>query len=320
VLDGFNPREPLLEFLQANGVTVVHTTPGRQNVIAGQSGIFRTDGATVESAALKPVAGILVNLGEVPKDAYRAKGAPTTRMATAGIVRKAFTEAQAYRTRGADAPRSPKSAALVPALEGKIPVYFAAHRRDDITTALRLAEEFKLKPVIALGTEAYRLAPELKKAGVTVVVHPTMQRAGSSIETLHTFVGNAAALDAAGVPVTLCSGFEGYVPKVRVLRHEMATAVGAGGLDRERALRAATLDAAKLLGIEKEYGSIEKGKVADLVLYDGDPFEHTTHVTHTLMGGRVVYSRDDYLKLPFERRILPLIAGGPGSGCCMAGW
>ena len=147
-----------------------------------------------------------------------------------------------------------------------------------------------------------------------------MQRAGSSIETLHSFVGNAAALDAAGVPVTICTGFEGYVPKVRVLRYEAAMAVGAGGLDHARALRAITIDAAKLLGIDKDYGSIEKGKVADLVLYDGDPFEHTTHVTKTLMGGKVVYSRDDYLKLPFERRILPLIAGGAGSGCCMGVW
>ena len=105
-----------------------------------------------------------------------------------------------------------------------------------------------------------------------------------------------------------------------VLRHEVAMAVGAGGLDRDRALRAVTIDAAKLLGIEKEYGSIEKGKVADLVLYDGDPFEHATHVTRTIMAGRVVYDRADYLKLPFERRILPLLAGGPGTGCCMAGW
>ena len=87
-----------------------------------------------------------------------------------------------------------------------------------------------------------------------------------------------------------------------------------------RALRAITIDAAKLLGIEKEHGSIEKGKVADLVLYDGDPFEHTTNVTHTVMAGRVVYDRADYLKLPFERRILPLVAGGAGSGCCLAGW
>src|SRR5207248_7158529 len=123
------------------------------------------------------------------------------------------------------APRSPKSAALLPALEGKIPVFFAAHRKDDIDTALRIAEEFKLKPVIALATEAYRMADELKKAGVPVVVHPTMQRAASSMETLNSFTGNAAALDAAGVPVTICSGFEGYVPKTRVLRHEAAMAV-----------------------------------------------------------------------------------------------
>jgi imidazolonepropionase-like amidohydrolase len=318
VYDGFNPREPLLEFLQANGITVVHTTPGRQNAIAGQSGIFRTDGPTVESAAIKPVAAILVNLGETPKSAYKGK-APDTRMGTAALIRKAFADAQNYAAKK-DSPRSPKLAALVPALEGKVPVYFAAHRKDDIQTALRIAAEFKLKPVIALGTEAYRMADELKKADVAVVVHPTMQRAGGSMETLHSHVGNAAMLSAANVPFTLCTGFEAYVPKVRVLRNEMAMAAGFGELGRGRALKAVTIDAAILLGIDKDYGSIEKGKVADLVLYDGDPFESTTHVTHTIMSGRVVYRRDDYLRLPFERRILPMLAGGPGSGCCLNGW
>jgi imidazolonepropionase-like amidohydrolase len=313
VLDGFNPREPLLDFLQANGTTVVHTTPGRRNPLAGRSGVFRTDGTTAENAALKPVAAVLVNLGEVPKGKN-----PTTRMGVAALVRKAFADADHYRKQGADAPRSPKHAALVSALEGKVPVYFAAHRKDDIQTALRIAKEFNLKPVIALGTEGYRMAGELKKAGVPVVVHPTMQRAGGSIETLHSFTGNAAALDAAGIPVTICTGFEGYVPKTRVLRFEAAMAVAAG-MDRDRALRAVTINAAKLLGIEKDYGSIEAGKVADLVLYDGDPFEHATHVTKTVMRGKVVYDRDDYLKLPFERRVLPLLGGGSGVGCCM-GW
>jgi imidazolonepropionase-like amidohydrolase len=319
VFDGFNAREPLLEYLQATGVTIVHTTPGRKNVIAGQTGVFRTDGSTVDSAALKPVAGILVNLGEVPKESYKGK-APDSRMGTAAIVRKAFTEAQAYKAKRESGAKNAKHEALVPALEGKMPVYFAAHRKDDIATALRIAQEFKLKPVIALGTEAYRMVPELKTAGVPVIVHPAMQRAGASMETLHAFVGNAAALDAGGVPITLSTGFEGYVPKVRVLRYEAAMAVGAGHLDHGRALRAITIDAAKLLGIDKDYGSIEKGKAADLVLYDGDPFEHTTSVTCTVMGGKIVYNRADYLKLPFERRILPLVAGGAGSGCCMAGW
>jgi len=310
--DGFNPREPLLDLLQATGTTIVNATPGRQNPLAGRGGIFRTDGATTDAAAITPVWAPVVNLGESAK----GKG-PTTRMGVAALVRKAFAEADAYRAKP-PAAKNAKLEGLVPALEGKVPVYFVAHRKDDILTALRLASEFKLKPVIAMGTEGFRVLDELKKVGVPVVVHPTMQRAGSSIETLHSFTGNAAALDTAGVPVTICTGYEGYVPKTRILRYEVAMAVAAG-MDRDRALRAVTINAAKLLGIEKEYGSIEAGKVADLVLYDGDPFEHTTHVTRTLMRGKVVYNRDDYLKLPFERRVLPILGGGTGVGCCM-GW
>jgi imidazolonepropionase-like amidohydrolase len=146
-----------------------------------------------------------------------------------------------------------------------------------------------------------------------------MQRAASSQETLHGFIGNAAVLADKGVPVCICTSFESYVPKTRVLRYE-ASVAAANGLGHERALRAITIEPAKLLGIADKYGSIEKGKVADLVLYDGDPFETTTHVTHTLMAGRVVYSRDEYVKLPFERRILPLLAGGREAGCCLSGW
>jgi imidazolonepropionase-like amidohydrolase len=314
VLDGFNPTEGLIEFVRANGVTVVHATPGRVNPIAGQTGIFRTDGRTAETAAIKPVAAVLVNLGEASKG---GKG-PTTRMGVAGLVRKAFADAQANAAKK-DAPKNAKHAALAAALDGTVPVYFAAHRASDITTALRIAAEFKLKPVVALGTEAYRTADELKAAGVPVVVHPTMQRAGSSLETLHAFTGSAAVLADKGVPLAVSTAFEGYVPKTRVLRHE-ASVAAANGLGHDRALKAVTIDAAKLLGIAEKYGSIEKGKVADLVLYDGDPFETATHVTHTIMAGRVVYDRSEYLKLPFERRVLPVLGGGAGAGCCLGVW
>jgi imidazolonepropionase-like amidohydrolase len=104
-----------------------------------------------------------------------------------------------------------------------------------------------------------------------------------------------------------------------VLRFEAAMAA-ANGLGHDRALKAITVEPAKLLGIADRFGTIEVGKAADLVLYDGDPFEHATHVTHTVVGGRVAYSRAEYLALPFERRILPLLGGGPGAGCCLGGW
>lgn len=322
VLDSFNPNEPLLQFLRENGVTVVHATPGRANVIAGQTGVFRTYGRGAEQMKVVFPAGILVNLGEVPKAAYPNR-APTTRMGTAGIVRAALAQAQANARKRVTAkepdkrpPYNAKLEALEMVLGRKVPMIFSAHRADDITTGLRLAREFELNAVLDLATEGYLVADSIATAGVPVIVHPTMQRV-SSLETFHGHLGNAAALAERKVPVVLGTAFEGYVPKTRVLRHEAAMAA-VNGLGFDRALRVITLDAAKLLGIDDRFGSLEVGKVADLVLYDGDPFEHATHVTHTVLGGRVVYDRAEYLKLPFERRALPLV-GGSG-GCCLGEW
>jgi imidazolonepropionase-like amidohydrolase len=324
VLDSFNPREPLLEFLCREGVTAVHAVPGRANVIAGQTGIFRTSGRTAESMTLRFPAGLLVNLGEVPKSSYPNKQ-PTTRMGTAALLRTALTQARNHARKVADAksedkrpPHNPKLEALGLALDGKVPVIFAAHRADDLCTALRLAKEYTLSPRLDLATEGYLIADRLTDAKAPVVVHPTMQRPGGTMETHHSHLCNAAVLADHKIPLAIGTGFEAYVPKTRVLRHEAAMAM-VNGLGYDRALRAMTLDAARILGLDGQRGSIEKGKVADLVLFDGDPFEHTTHVTHTLIEGRVVYDRGEYLQLPFARRAIPLTGGG-GVGCCLGVW
>jgi imidazolonepropionase-like amidohydrolase len=321
VLDAFHPNEPLLEFLKEQGVTVVHAVPGRQNVIAGQTGVFRTHGRTAEQMALRFPAGILVNLGESPKQTYPNRR-PTTRMATASLVRTALTEAQNNARRRAAArdddkrpPRNLKLEALELALDGKVPMIFSAHRADDLNTALRLAKEFNLKAWLDLATEGYLTADTIAAAKTPVVVHPTMQRVGS-LETFNGYLGNAAALADRKVLTAIGTGFESYVPKTRVVRHEAAMAM-VHGLGFDRALSAITLDAAKILGIDDRHGSIAPGKVADLVLYDGDPFEHVTHVTHTIVDGRVVYDRAEYLKLPLARRALPLLYSGDAGGCCM---
>jgi imidazolonepropionase-like amidohydrolase len=170
--------------------------------------------------------------------------------------------------------------ALARVVRGEVPAFFVAQREDDLLTALRIAKEFGLQAILSQATEGYLVAEEVAKAGVFVAAAPTMQRAGS-LETFNACFENAARLAGAGVPVAITSGYESYVPKTRVVLFEAAVAA-ANGMGWERALRAVTLDAARLLGVDAEYGSIEPGKRAVLACFDGDPFEYTTHVTQVL--------------------------------------
>ncbi len=162
---------------------------------------------------------------------------------------------------------------------------------------------------MALATEGYLIADQIKAAGVPVIVHPTMQRVGE-LESYHSLLGNDAALADAGILAAIGTGFEGYVPKTRVVRHEAAMAA-VNGSGFEGALRAVTLDAAKVLGIDDRFGSLEAGKAADLVLYDGDPFEHATHVTHTLVDGQIGYDRAAQPKVPLAHVLYERL-DGPG--------
>jgi imidazolonepropionase-like amidohydrolase len=321
VLDGFNPSEPLLQFLLEQGVTTVHATPGHANVIAGTSGVFHTHGNSVDAMTIRFPQALFFNLGEQPKSTYSGK-APGTRMGTASMIRAALQSARNYvakqdKAADKDDDDGPaldlKQEALARLLRQEIPAVFAAHRTDDLQTALRIAKEFDIKPVLALATEGYLIADQLAAAKVPVIAHPPMQRVGG-LETYNSFLGNAAVLSDAGIPVAICSSFEGYVPKTRVIRWEAAIGM-VYGLGFDRALKTVTLDAARILGIDQDYGSIEKGKVADLVLYNGDPFEHATHVTKVVVNGRVVFDRQ--LRNRELLRIDRQQVSCPDPGCCV---
>ncbi len=306
-MDSFNPREKLLQYINTYGVTTVQAAPGISNPVAGQAGIFKTVGPksvgpTVDQLAIKPVSAIVFNLGESPKRAYgKDNKAPTTRMMIAAIIRKALTDAQTYQKKWADwnasekkdpgkqPARDLKLEAISRALRGEIPAIFNAYRADDIDTAIRLAQEFKLKFMLSSATEGYLEAPLIRQSGAAALVGPTLQRF-DSLETENASLENAAILAQAGVPVALMTGFENYVPKNRVLLFEAAVAA-ANGLGFEGALRACTIESAKILGIADRVGSLEPGKDADIVLYDGDPFEYTSHVTAVLVNGKISYQR-----------------------------
>jgi imidazolonepropionase-like amidohydrolase len=166
----------------------------------------------------------------------------------------------------------------------QLPLMITAHRSVDILAALRLAKEFDIRVVLDGAAEAHLLVDEIKAAGVPVIVHPTMYRSTGSAENLTQEA--ASILRRAGIHIALQSGFEGYVPKTRVLLFEAAAA--ARGLTFDEALATVTIDAARLLGVDKRVGSLEAGKDADIVLYDGDPFEYTSHVVGVFIDGEQV--------------------------------
>lgn len=167
----------------------------------------------------------------------------------------------------------------------EIPLLITAHKAQDIMTALRIAKEFNIRIVLDGVSEAPMVMDEIKASGFPVIVHPTMYRAGGDTESLS--METASKLKSAGVNFAMQSSYETYVPKTRVVLFEAAVAA-ANGLSRRDALATITIDAAKILGLDKRVGSIEKGKDADLAMYDGDPFEYLTHCTGTIINGRVV--------------------------------
>jgi imidazolonepropionase-like amidohydrolase len=205
-------------------------------------------------------------------------------MGTAALIRKALVEAQNYDRKKAD--RNLKMEALARVVKGEIPAVFTAHREDDILTAIRIGREFNLKLILDGATEGYLVADEIKKAGVPVIVGPVMIRA-LGLDRRNATLENAAILAGKGIPIAIQSGFEGYVPKTRIALFEAAVAAS-NGLGIERALAAITISPARILGISERVGSIEEGKDADLVLFDGDPFEYRTHVDAVIAGGTIV--------------------------------
>jgi imidazolonepropionase-like amidohydrolase len=303
-MDAFNGREKLLEWVRGFGVTTIHTGPEPGELVPGQTMVIKTRGPNVDDGLLKPTAMLSVTLGEAAIAEERGK-APGTRAKELAMLRAELVKAQEYdRKRAAAATRPADDASredadgkerspsrdlrqevFVRVLRKELPVLVTAHRARDILSALKLAKEFDLKIVLDGASEAYLLMDQIKAAGVPVVVHPAMFRSNGEAENLS--METAGKLKAAGIPIALQSGYEGYVPKTRVVLFEAAIALK-NGLKFDDALAALTIDAAKILGVSEHVGSIEVGKDADIACFDGDPFEYTTHCTATVIDGIVV--------------------------------
>jgi len=281
-IDAYNSEEKLIEWIRGFGVTTIHTGHQPSALISGQTLIAKTAGKNVDEAVIVPLAMIAATLGP---DAIAAAGkSPGTRAKEVAMLRAELIKAQ-DNAKKTDAARDLRTEVMLKVIRRETPLLVTAHKAQDISNALRLAKEFNIRIVLDGASEAPMMIDDLKAAGVSVIIHPTMARAGGDKESLS--LESASKLRAAGILVALQSGYESYVPKTRVVLFEAAMAA-ANGLTREQALATITIDAAKILGLDARIGSLAVGKDADIAMYDGDPFEWTTHCTGTIINGNVV--------------------------------
>jgi imidazolonepropionase-like amidohydrolase len=306
VLDGINPSSMVIPVTRIAGVTTAMSRP-QGGLFAGQGAIIDLLGETQEAMIVREPAAMFANMGEAARGAVQgARGATTM------LFREVLEDARAYGANRQSFERREfrelsvdriDLEALQPVLAGEMPLVVEAHRASDIRTLLRLAREYGFRPIVYGGTEAWMVAEELARERVPVIVK-VLQNLPESFEKLGATYENADRLNRAGVPVAITTGdtFRSFT-----LRQEAGNAV-AHGMDHAEAMRAITLYPAQIWGVAEDYGSLEVGKVANVVVWDGDPLELLTPVTNLIIRGQEVplvsretLLRDRYLDLGPER-------------------
>lgn len=304
-LDSINPLSPNIAKARAGGVTTANIMPGSGHLMSGQTFYIKLrQGRTVEDVAFAmkdgaALGGMKMANGTNPMG---GTGFPGTRAKSAALVREAFVEAKAY-CGGDRKKRDLAKDALCEVLSGERLVHFHTHRADDIITVLRLKREFGFDVLIQHGTETWKVAEELVQAGVPVS-NITLDSPGGKLETVDLRMDTAAILERAGVLVSMHS--DDPIVDSRMLLREAALAVR-GGMSRDGALRALTINGAKQMRLDTRVGSLEVGKDADFIVLNGDPLSTYTHVMETWVEGDRLFDRS-------RPEDLLMATGGYGAG------
>lgn len=294
-LDAINPADKCFKEALDAGITTVMTGPGSANPIGGAWVAMKTSGICIDDMVLKFPSAMKFALGENPKSVYNSKNlSPVTRMATVAIIRENLIKAKKYLKDIENYKQDPdeydepeydiKSEALVPVLKRELPAHFHCHRSDDIFTAMRLAKEFNLDYVLIHATEGHLISESLGKNNIKAIVGPVIcDRSKPELKGLD--CRNAAALYKEGVEFAICTDHP--VIPVQYLPISAGVAVR-GGLDYNEALRAITINPAKICNIDDRVGSIAIGKDADMLLFDADPLSPYAIPKLVILDGKVV--------------------------------
>ncbi|MCK5651935.1 MAG: amidohydrolase family protein, partial [Gemmatimonadetes bacterium] len=305
VRHAIEPHAPQFSHARELGVTTALVTPGDRNVIGGQGAVLKMTGVVVDEMIAKNNAVMVMGLGRSSK---REEQMPTTRMGVAALARETLIKAQEYMRKvetKADSAGSLKRdldmEALIPVLRGETPVLVHAERRDDILTALRIADEFDLRIILDGATDAYKLIDEIRERDIPVIVENLFRGAGG-IEDEGFDPAAPALLSDAGIRIAfrprLSSGW--FTPSASgpggdLL--EIAAFAVRNGMDPDAALRSVTIDAATIIGMEDRVGSLEPGKDADLLILRGHPLGTLSVPEAVLIDGKLVYQRDPLARI-----------------------
>lgn len=294
-IDAINPRDEAFTNAIKGGVTTAATGPGSANVIGGTFSVIKLHGDRIDDMIVVETLAMKCAFGENPKRVYaEKKTSPSTRMGTASHLRETLAKAIEYKNKKAAAgddvskmpPYDMKLEAMLPVVNGEIPLKAHAHRADDIFTSIRIAKEFGVKLTLEHCTEGHLIADQLAKEGYPAIVGPSFGNK-SKFELNNKTFDTPKVMVEAGCKIAIMTDSPviplEYLPMCAALAHK-------AGLDEMEALKAITINAAEILEVSDRLGSIEVGKDADLVIWDAHPFDLQATVAHTIVDGVVVYS------------------------------
>jgi imidazolonepropionase-like amidohydrolase len=300
---GINPHSAHVAVTRVNGVTSVLSLPSG-GIISGQAAFINLLGSSPQEMAVLPSAALVVNYpragggggfgGFFGLPQANPAEAAATRDRQVEQLRKMLRDAEAYG-RAMDASERDRTlprpdadvvlASLVPFVRGERPVVFHAEREAEMRAIVRFCEEMKLKPIILGGNDAWKIAAFLKEKNVPVILNGLFDLPSREDDFYDVMYESAAKLQQAGVRFALSTGDQGAEVRDLPYRAGMAAAFG---LSRAEALKSVTLYPAQIMGVGDRLGSIETGKVANLVVTDGDLLEARTHIRHLFINGRQV--------------------------------
>ena len=292
-IDSINPQDEAFGLALQGGVTSACTGPGSANVVGGTFVAIKLSGKRVDKMIIKNPLAMKCAFGENPKRCYGQglKKSPTTRMATAALLRELLFKARNYQQEK-DAGKNPafdmKLEAMLPVMRGEIPLKAHAHRADDILTSIRIAKEFGVKLTLDHCTDGAIIADELAQEGYSAFVGPSLGNK-SKIELQNKSFTTPAVLHEAGVPISIIT--DAPVIPLQYLPMCAGLAVNAG-LDEEVAWRAITINPAVQTGIGDRVGSLEPGKDGDVVIWAANPLTTVGGEAYTtIVDGKVVYQK-----------------------------